>query len=247
MNDSVSEDSFFLGRMRLRQPREGYRVAIDPLLLAAALSVKPGQALAELGCGSGAASLALLLRTDGVEITGFEIECELASLAESNAALNGLQERFQLVPGDLRQTSKFHTQSFDQVFMNPPYDALGAGTPSKSASKASAHQGGEAELADWLTAARRLLRPKGQVTIILRSARLDELIALASPAFGAMEIFPLWPKPGREAKRVILRATLGSKAPCRLLPGLLLHEADGRYSQRAQALLDRPSAIDFAG
>ena len=61
--------------------------------------------------------------------------------------------------------------------------------------------------------------------------------AMRDAGFGAMEMLPLWPRAGMAAKRVLLRARKGARGPARILPGLLLHEADGRFSKAADAIL----------
>jgi tRNA1(Val) A37 N6-methylase TrmN6 len=50
-------------------------------------------------------------------------------------------------------------------------------------------------------------------------------------------VYPLWPGCDRPAKRVIVQARRGVATPLRLAPGLVLHEADGRYTPAADAVL----------
>ena len=55
-------DSLLGGQVALWQPADGYRVAIDTVLLAAAVRVGPGARVLELGSGVGAASLCVANR-----------------------------------------------------------------------------------------------------------------------------------------------------------------------------------------
>ena len=57
-----SEDTLLGGRVKLRQPRHGYRAAIDPVLLAAAVPAGHGDTVLDIGCGAGAAGLCILSR-----------------------------------------------------------------------------------------------------------------------------------------------------------------------------------------
>ena len=58
-DDALSCDAFLGGRLRIWQPRAGYRAGIDPVMLAAAVPARPRQSVLELGCGAGTASLCL--------------------------------------------------------------------------------------------------------------------------------------------------------------------------------------------
>jgi len=87
----VSIDGFLGGRLRLEQPKIGYRAGIDPVLLAAACSAQRGQEVLELGCGVGVASLCLGRRVPGLALHGVEILHDYAQMARENAARNGLE------------------------------------------------------------------------------------------------------------------------------------------------------------
>ena len=83
------------------------------------------------------------------------------------------------------------------------------------------------------------------LTLIYPAGRLDDLLAALQPRFGGVAILPLWPRAGVPAKRVIVRATLQSRAPARLLAGLVLHAGDGRYTEAAEAVLRHAGALEM--
>lgn len=228
-------DELLGGRLRLFQPAGGYRAAIDPVLLAAAVPAAPGERLLELGLGSGAASLCLLRRVPGCRVTGLELQPELADLARRNAAANGLAERLEVVEGDLRRLPAVIGRDYDGVFANPPFH--GPASPAPDSQRAAAHHSAPGALADWVAAALRCLRPGGTLTFILRSERLPELLAALAGKAADVRVLPLWPKPERPAKRLLLQARKGARAPLVLLPGMLLHERDGRFTLTAEAVL----------
>ena len=58
-----------------------------------------------------------------------------------------------------------------------------------------------------------------------------------------MTIFPLWPRAGEAAKRVILQGRQGARTPLVIRPGLVLHETDGRYTAEADAVLRNGAAL----
>ncbi|MEX0758398.1 MAG: methyltransferase domain-containing protein [Tistlia sp.] len=237
-------DALLGGRLRLFQPAQGYRAAIDPVLLAAAVPARAGERLLELGLGSGAAALCLLRRVAGCRVAGLELQPELAALARRNASENGLSDRLEVVEGDLRRLPAGLGRGYDRVFANPPFH--GEARPSPDAQRATAHHAAAGELCDWIEAALRCLRPEGTLTLILRSDRLPEALAALAGRAGELRLLPLWPKPGRPARRLLLQARKGARAPLILLSGMLLHEADGRFTLAADAVLRDAVALPLS-
>lgn len=241
---AVTEDRLLGGRVRLAQAAAGYRVAIDPVLLAAAVPAAPGQRILDLGCGSGAAALCLLARVEGLQAVGLESDPATAGLARGNAAVNGVAERFEVLEGDVAAPPPaLREAAFDQVLMNPPYlDPDKARLPAEAGRRRS-HAEASAALADWLDLALRRLRDKGHLTLIHRAERLDEILASLAGRAGGVVVCPLWPGPAAPAKRVIVRARKGARAPLTLHPGLVLHEPGGGYTAAAEAVLRDAAAL----
>ncbi|MDO8606364.1 MAG: methyltransferase [Phaeospirillum sp.] len=239
----TTEDRLLGGRIGLRQPACGYRAAIDPVMLAAAVAAKPGESVLDLGCGVGAAALCLLARLPQLQITGLELQPELAGLARLNAEANGRSESFRVVEGSVAAIPPT-LGGFDHVMTNPPFHRPEQGTPPPGVIKEIANVEGEVDLAMWVKASMRLLKPKGRMAAIHRADRLADLLAaLRGSGAGAIRILPLWPKAGRPAGRVLVLARKGSRAPLELLPGLVLHRDDGGFTEAAEAVLRGGQAL----
>ncbi|MFM9843892.1 MAG: tRNA1(Val) (adenine(37)-N6)-methyltransferase [Dongiaceae bacterium] len=245
MNDvAITEDKLLGGRVLLRQPADGYRVAIDPIFLAAAVPAAPGELVLDVGAGVGAAALCLAWREPNCLIRGIEIQHALVRLAGENAALNGNAARMEFMVGDiLRPPPRMAPGTFHHVMANPPYQAAEAGMRSDNHGRNLANLEGEAELADWVRYCLNMVRSKGSVTFIHRADRLDSLLAELRQRAGDIAVYPLWPGGSRPASRVIVRARKDVATPTKLSSGMVLHEPDGRYSAAAEAVLRDGAAL----
>ena len=85
----VTDDTLLDGRVKLRQPRDGYRVAIDPVLLAAAVPAASGEMVLDVGTGVGAAALCLAWRAPESRVVGLELQRSLGQLASRAARMMG--------------------------------------------------------------------------------------------------------------------------------------------------------------
>ncbi len=244
--DAVSEDRLLGGRVRLSQPVAGYRAAIDPVFLAAAVPARASESVLDLGCGAGAAALCLLARVPELNVTGLEIQADLVRLAGENARANGVAERFLAIAGDVaRPPPRLAPGAFHHVLCNPPQLMAEGSRPAPNPARDAANREGAARLADWVTAALAMVRPKGSLGFVHRADRLDALLAALSGRAGEIVVFPLWPRQGQAAKRVLVRARKGVATPLRLSPGLVLHETDGRFTPAANAVLRDGAALEL--
>ncbi len=241
----TSTDRFYGGRLILRQPKLGYRAGIDPIFLAAAVTAKPGDSVLDLGAGVGSAGLCLLSRCPAVKVDALEIQSELVALALDNAQANHGFDHFVVHQGDVTlPPDSLAGRCFDWVMTNPPWTEAGTGTAPPAPTKAVGHMEAEADLALWLKAAVGFLRHKGTLVMIHRADRLDDIVAgLVRLKMGAITVCPLYPSADKAAIRVLVSARKGVKSPSAILPGLVLHGADGLYTDAATAILDHGRAL----
>ena len=243
----ITEDTLLGGRVRLNQLAAGYRVAIDPVLLAAAVPARPGDQVLDVGSGVGAAALCLAVRVAGCRVAGLELQRSLARLANDNAKLNGLDDRVMVMEGDLlHPPPRLAPGSFDHVMTNPPHLERGRGTDSPSPGRNAANLEGAAQLGAWIAFCLTMVRPEGSVTLIHRADRLEAVLAALHRKAGEIVVFPLWPMAdGRPARRVIVRARKEVATPTRLAFGLTLHTSDGRFTEPVEAILRKGTALEL--
>lgn len=231
----ITEDALLGGRIRIRQPGRGYRVNVDTLLLAAAVDAPAGARLMEAGCGAGAALIAVAVRSENTRLVGIERDQNMAAIARENVALNAMSDRIEIVTGDALERNA-NGGVFDGVFLNPPFDAEGEGRAPAPARR-YAHVS-DAPLDDWIGALADRLSGGAALTMIHRAAKTGAILAALEGRLGGIELMPVRPYADAAAKRVIVRARKGSRAPLRLLKGLDLHDRSGaKYTPEIEAIV----------
>jgi len=236
---AISEDALLDGRVHLLQPREGYRVAIDAVILAASVEAEENETVLDVGAGVGAASLCLAARVPNCRVVGVELQRELAALGSRNIQLNNMTGRVETIVADIarRMPPRLAPGTFHHVMTNPPHRAGDEGPSPPDQGKALANVESSADLAAWLNFCLIMLRSKGSLTVIHRADRLGEILGLLNGKAGAIVVFPLWPGEGRAAKRVLIRARKSVATPLKLAAGLVLHEENGDYTVAAEEIL----------
>ncbi|MBP0492690.1 tRNA1(Val) (adenine(37)-N6)-methyltransferase [Pararoseomonas indoligenes] len=218
---------------------------MDAVMLAASVEMRPGGLVLDAGCGPGGIFLCVLARVPGARAVAVERDPALAAMARENAALNGWSERVEVVEADIADpTLPTRLPRCDAAVSNPPYWPGGSVPP--AALRAGATHAGGIGLGSWASLLGASLARGGRSTMILPAGRLEDgIAALRGAGLGGVEILPLWPRAGRAAGRVLLRARRAPRAPGTLLPGLVLHEGAG-WTREAEAIL-RGGELTWAG
>lgn len=233
---AATEDLFLNGKLTLQQPADGYRAGLDAMLLAAAAADMSFQSCLDVGCGVGAVMLALALRRPDGLYLGLERDPQAVALCHANISYNPFAGGVRVEAGD--HLARGGPVGFDLVISNPPYfddpGAIRGPAPSRRGAYLA-----EAPLQDWVRGMLRRAGSKGAIALVHRADRLtDILTALAAGRAGDVRILPIRPRTGAPAKRVIVTARKGTRAPLTLLPGLDLHPAtaDSRFTPEADAM-----------
>lgn len=230
------------GRLALRQLSTGHRAGTDAILLAAATPPDARGLLIDAGCGVGTAGLAAALDRPGLELLLFDRESMAVALAEENLQLNRLNLRGVAREADLilprsRRSAGIADSSAAIVLSNPPFLDPDRARRSPDAARARAHVlEGPDGLGLWVRACAALVAPHGDLILIHRADRLGDLLQALEGRVGGIAILPVHPRADEDAHRIILRGRKGSRAPSRLRPPLVLHEASGVFTPLADAL-----------
>lgn len=242
-DEDVTEDRLYGGRLTLRQPKRGYRMNLDTVLLGASVAGADGAVL-EAGCGVGGALLCAAKRFwethPAMRFVGVESEPDYAALARANVITNGMGARVEIVEGDALDFVA--ARNFAGVFFNPPYEIEGKGRPPLPERRA-AHVARE-PLDQWIARLSNALSGGAWMTMIHRAERLSDILGAMEGRLGGVEIIPIRPRAGEAASRVIVRGRKGSRAPLTIAEEIVLHDASGaKHTLRAEAILRGEAAI----
>ncbi len=245
-------DSFLGGRLLLHQPEEGHRSGTDAVLLAAAVPPDFSGLAIDAGAGVGAAGLALAISRPRAQMGLLESDQFLAGLARANIAQNGLSGRCQVFEADLlsaagRRQAGLREESAGLVITNPPFLDPGKARLSPEPRKRRAHsmQGeGPSALGAWIAASLALLVPGGLLIMIHRPDVLPEILVSLSGRAGGITVLPVHPRLKTKARRILLRAKKGSRAPFALAPPLVLHDDRG-FTAAADAIHRGRATIEW--
>jgi tRNA1(Val) A37 N6-methylase TrmN6 len=242
-----TEDRFLGGRLVLRQPKPGYRAGADAALLAAAVETSAGERVIEAGCGAGAALLQAAFRNPRARFAGVERDPAAAALASRNVPGNGMEARVDVLQGDVADGfARLGLPRFDAAMANPPFFDDPASLRGPHPARAGAYLADDG-LAAWTRFLIGAVRDGGRITVIHRADRLADLLALLGAGAGSFRIRPVQPFADAPAKRVLVRARRGGRAPLALLPALVLHArgSEGKHTPEAEAILRGEAALGW--
>jgi tRNA1Val (adenine37-N6)-methyltransferase len=232
-------DTILDGRIRIIQPREGYRFSIDSILLAHFVQIRDRDRVLELGAGCGVISIALAAMRRPREIVAVEIQPELAALIARNAKENQV-EKVRAILADLRKlpNAEVARESLDVVIANPPYRASNAGRVSPHEARRLARSEAAATLEDFIAAASRCVRRGGRAAFVFAGDRSAELIAtLCEHHLEPKRIRFVHAFADAPATSILIEARKHGGVAVAVAPPLIIFDAPGIYSREARTIL----------
>lgn len=221
--------------------RNGYYIIQDPdrfcfgmdaVLLSGFVKVKKGERLLDLGTGTGIIPILLEAKTEGGHFTGLEIQKESADMAFRSVKLNHLEEKIDIITGDIKDASKiFGASSFDVITTNPPYMIGQHGLSSSNEAKAAARHEILCTLEDVLCESAKLLKPKGRFYMVHRPFRLAEIMhKMVTYGLEPKRMQLVYPFVDKEPNMVLLEGLRGGNSRLSVEKPLIVYKEKGVYT-----------------
>lgn len=206
---------------------------MDAVLLSSYAKVRKRELALDLGTGTGILPILLEAKNEGEHYTGLEIQEESADMARRSVSHNGLEDKIDIVTGDIKEASGiFGAASFHVITTNPPYMIGEHGLKNENEALYIARHEALCTLDDILRESARLLKPKGRFYMVHRPFRLPEILAKMS-AYGIepKRMRLVYPHIDKEPNMVLLEGLRGGRPRMQVESPLIVYRKDGEYTE----------------
>ena len=215
------------------QDREKFCFGMDAVLLSGFTKVKEGEKVLDMCTGTGIIPILLSAKTKGKNFTGIEIQEDCAQMAERSVKYNGLEDRIQIIQGDIKEAvSIFGAASFHVITCNPPYMIGSHGLTNPHMPKAIARHEILCTLEDVVSQAARVLGDRGRFYMVHRPFRLAEIMnVLTRYKLEPKRMQLVYPYIDKEPNMVLIEAVKGGNPRITVERPLIVYEKPGVYTK----------------
>ena len=238
MQDRLTRDTFFNGKVSVMQERAGYRFSIDAVILAHHVRPKPGERVVDLGTGCGIVPLIVAYRHPAVHMFGIEVQKELADIANDNVRNNGMHETVRIVHRDMQTLQQAMFQGpVDIVVSNPPFRKAHSGRVNPNRQRAVARHEISVTLPDVVKTAGDILKTAGLFVLIYTSERLPELVQhMKSCRLEPKNVRFIHSRRNSESKLMMMEGVKQGRPGLKVGPPIVIYNEDGTYTEEVDAM-----------
>jgi tRNA1Val (adenine37-N6)-methyltransferase len=222
-------DDLQIGGLELIQDPKKFCFGVDAVFLSDFVRIRPGENVLDLGTGNGIIPVLLSAKTEARHITGLEIQADTAEMARRSVAHNHLEDRIDIVTGDIKEAAElFKPAFFDVITTNPPYMLADHGMRNPDDAKAIARHEVLCSLDDILRESMRLMQDKSRFYMIHRPFRLTEImIKMHQYKIEPKRIRFVHPYIDKEPAMVLIEGVRGAKPRVTVEPPLIIYDRNG--------------------
>lgn len=226
--DDLNRDGY-----KIIQSSEGFCFGMDAVLLTGFANIIEGENVLDMCTGTGIIPILLAAKSNARHFTAVEIQERSADMAKRSVELNGLEDRIDIIKGDIKECAdKLKKASFDVVTCNPPYMNDSHGLKNPELPKAIARHEVMCTLEDVVKTAATMLKPRGRFYMVHRPHRIAEIICeLKKYNLEPKRIRFVYPFVDKDANMVLIEATRGGKPMVKLESPLIVYESQGVYTE----------------
>ena len=226
-------DDLQIGGLELIQDPEKFCFGVDAVFLSDFVRVRPGESVLDLGTRNGIIPVLLSAKTEARHITGLEIQADTAEMARRSVAHNHLEDRIDIVTGDIKEAAElFRPAFFDVITTNPPYMLADHGIRNPDDAKAVARHEILCTLDDILRESMRLMQDKSRFYMIHRPFRLTEImIKMHEYKIEPKRIRFIHPYIDKEPTMVLIEGVRGAKPRVTVEPPLIIFDRHGTQEE----------------
>ena len=219
------------GLMLIQHPGR-FCYGVDAVLLSWFAKAYEGERVLDFCTGTGVVPILMTAKTAASHFTGLEIQEESADMARRSVAYNHLEEKVDIVTGDIKAASRlFPLASFDVITSNPPYMTDAHGIKNPNAPKAIARHEVLCTLEDLVRETSRLLRPGGRFYLVHRPFRLVEIFqTLTAYKLEPKRMKLVHPFVDKDANMVLIEAVRGGKSMIKVEAPIVVYKEQGVYT-----------------
>ncbi len=219
------------GYMLIQDPKM-FCFGVDAVLLSDFAYAKKGDKVLDLGTGTGVIPILMSAKTNAEKFFALEIQHESVDMAKRSVMLNGLDDRIEIMEGDIKNAAAIFKHSyFDVITTNPPYIDSKGGIKNNFDPKTIARHEVLCSLEDIANAAQKLLKFGGKLFMVHRPHRLTDIICvLREHKLEPKKIRFVQPYNGKEPNMVLVEAVRSGKPMLNVMPALIIYKPDGTYT-----------------
>lgn len=235
-------DDLGINNLKIIQNKNGFCFGIDSILLSEfTKNIKSDSEVIDLGSGTGIIAILLSAKTNAKKIIGIEIQEKVAEMASRSIKMNKLENKIEIINEDIRNiANRLDNNKYDVIVTNPPYMKNNTGLKSENKEKLISRHEVECTINDIAKASFKLLKDKGQIYMVHRPDRLMDIVeSFRKNKLEIKKMRLIYPKEGREANLVLIKAIKNGKAFLRIDRPLYVYKNNGEYTDEVQEIYDK--------
>jgi len=234
-------DTLKVSGFKVIQEEKRFCFGIDAMLLADFAKIRRNEKISDLGTGTGIIPILLSAKNNTIHIDALEIQPESADMARRSVKLNGLEDRINIVEGDIKKASEyFEKNTYDVVTSNPPYMIAEHGEGNGNDEKTIARHEVLCNLDDVVRSASELLKSQGRFYMIHKPFRLAEIMSVMMKyKLEPKRMRLCYPYVDKEPTMVLIEGVKCAKSRITVEAPLIVYEKTGDYTKEIQEIYSR--------